>query len=126
MNIEATKVSNCLVRAKLHPLQGKEGSSKYRKRRYEVCNNVTGATIFSSAVSGDIFKINHSLNYDVKCFMYLMTCKQYNNTRKKLQFSFVIDGITITRIMLKILIGKSHVCKNTSKKNFAGRVTKAF
>ena len=116
-----------MVRAKLHPLQGKESFSKYRKKQYEVCNNVTGATIFSSAVSEDVFKINHSLNYDVKCLMYLMTCKQYNNTRKKLHFSFVIDGITTTtRIMLKILIGKSHVCKNISKKNFEGRVTWAF
>ena len=45
-------------------------------------------------MSEDMFKINHSLNYDVKCLMYLMACKQYNNTRKKLHFSFVIDGIT--------------------------------
>ena len=68
-----------LVRAKLYPLERKVGSSKCGKRRCEVCNNVTDASTFSSTVTGDTFKINHSLNCDDKCLIYLMTCKHCNN-----------------------------------------------
>ena len=60
---------------KLYPLQRKVGSSKCGKPRCEVCNNVNDTSTFSSTVTGDTFKINHSLNCDDK---YLMTCKQCN------------------------------------------------
>ena len=72
------KLRGYLVRAKLYPFQRKVGSSKCGKRRCEVCNNVTNTSIFSSTVTGDTFKINHSLNYDDKCLIYLVTCKQCN------------------------------------------------
>ena len=58
----ARKLSSYLVRAKLDPLQRKTDSWKCGKRRCEVWNNVTGTTILSSTVTGDTFKINHSLN----------------------------------------------------------------
>ena len=74
----ARKLSSYLVRAKLYSLERKVGSSKCGKRRCEVCNNVTDASTFSSTVTGDNFKINHSLNCDDKCLIYLMTCKQCN------------------------------------------------
>ena len=74
----ARKLSSYLVRAKLYPLQRKVGSSKCGKRRCEVCNNITDTFIFSSTVTGDTFKINHSLNCDCKCLIYLVTCKQCN------------------------------------------------
>ena len=72
------KLSSYLVWAKLYPLERKVGSSKCGKQRCEVCNNVTDASTFSSTVTGDTFKINHSLNCDDKCLIYLMTCKQCN------------------------------------------------
>ena len=72
------KLSSYLIRAKLCPLQRKVGSSKCGKRRCEVCNNVTDTSMFSSIVTGDTFKINHSLNCDDKCLIYLVTCKQCN------------------------------------------------
>ena len=56
----ARKLSGYLVWAKLYPSQRKVGSSKYGKRRCEVCNNVTDTSIFSSTVTGDTFKVNHS------------------------------------------------------------------
>ena len=59
-------------------MQRKVGSSECGKQRCEVCNNVTVATIFRSTVTGDTFKINHSLNCDDKCLIYLVTCKQFN------------------------------------------------
>ena len=61
---------------KLYPLQRKVGSSKCGKRWYEVCNNVTDTTIFSSTVTGDTFNINHSLNCDDNRLIYLETCKE--------------------------------------------------
>ena len=78
----ARKLSSYLVWAKLYPLQRKVGSSKYDKRRCEICNNVTDTSIFSSTMTGDLrfntFKINYSLNCDDKCLIYLVTCKQCN------------------------------------------------
>ena len=62
----ARKLSSYLVQAKLYPLQRKVGFSKCGKRRYEVCNNVTDTSTFRSTVTGDTFKINHSLNCDDK------------------------------------------------------------
>ena len=72
------KLNIYLVRAKLYRLQRRVGSSKCGKQRCEVCNNVTDASTFSSIMAGDTFKINHSLNCDDKCLIYLMTCKQCN------------------------------------------------
>ena len=74
----ARKLSSYLAWTKLYLLQRKVGSSKCGKQRCEVCNNVTDASTFSSTVTGDTFKINHSLNCDDKCLIYLMTCKQCN------------------------------------------------
>ena len=74
----ARKLSIYLVRAKLYLLQRKVRSSKCCKRRCEVYNNVADTSTFSSTVTGDTFKINHSLNCDDKCLIYLMTCKQCN------------------------------------------------
>ena len=74
----ARKLSSYFVRAWLYPFQRKVGSSKFCKRRCEVCNNVTDTSIFSSTVTGDTFKINHSLNCDDKCLISLKTCKQCN------------------------------------------------
>ena len=96
----ARKLSSYFVRTKLYPLQRKVGSSKCGKGQCEVCNKVTGTSIFSSTVTGDTFKINHSPNCDDKCLIYLVTCKSVtNNARVKLQLCFVIDGITIKTMM---------------------------
>ena len=122
----ARKLSSYLVRAKLYPLQRKVGSSKCDKRRCEVCNNVTDTSIFSSTVIGDTFKINHSLNCDDRCLIYLVTCKYVtNNTRVKLQICFVKDGRTI-KTMLESLTGTSLVCRNTYINIFRLRITKTF
>ena len=121
----ARKLSSYLVRAKLYPLERKVGSSKCGKRRCEVCNNVTDASTFSSTVTGDTFKINHSLNCDDKCLIYLITCKQCNKQYTgETKFSFIIDGLTI-KTMLENLTGKSLVCRNTYINIFRWRVTKA-
>ena len=121
----AQKLSIYLVWTKLYPLQRKVGSSKCGERRYDVFNNVTDTSTFNSAVTGDTFKINHSLNCDDKCLIYLITCKHCNKQYTgETKFSFIIDGLTI-KTMLENLTGKSLVCRNTYINIFRWRVTKA-
>ena len=57
------------------------GSKGCGKKRCEVCVNVCETDTFSSTVTEETFKINHKLNCDDKCLIYLCTCescgKQY-------------------------------------------------
>ena len=122
----ARKLSSYLVWAKLYPLQRKVGSSKYGKRRCEVCNNVTGTSIFSSTVTGDTFKIDHSLNCDDKCLIYLVTCKQCNKQYTSETTDLFRNRWNTIKTMLESLTGKSLVCRNTYINIFRLRVTKAF
>ena len=69
------KISSYLVRAKLYPLGRTVGSKKCGKSRCEVCLNVEETDTFTSSVTGETFKINHKLNCDDKCLIYLLTCK---------------------------------------------------
>ena len=125
------KLSGYLVWAKLYPLQRKVGSSKCGKRRCENCNNVTVTSIFSSTVTGDTFKINHSLNCDDKCLIYLVTCKQCNKqytgeTTDLFNNRWNNYKDTAIKTIPESLTGKSLVCKNTYTNIFRLRVTKAF
>ena len=74
----ASRISSYLVRAKLYPLERCVGSRQYKKRRCEVCTNVTETDTFSSTVTGETFQINHELNCDDKCLIYLLKCKVCN------------------------------------------------
>ena len=74
--MKCTEAYQFLILAKPYPLQRKVGSSTYGKRRCEVCTNVTDTSTFSSIVTGDTFKIKHSLNCDDECLIYLVTYKQ--------------------------------------------------
>ena len=70
------KLSSYLVRAKLYPLHRRVGSKKCAKNRCEVCDYVTDTDTLTSTVTGESFKINHQLNCDDRCIIYLITCKQ--------------------------------------------------
>ena len=72
----ARKLSSYLVRAILYPLHRKVGSKNCAKNRCEVCDYVTDTDTFTSTVTGESFKINHQLNCDDRCIIYLLTCKQ--------------------------------------------------
>ena len=72
------KLSSYLVRAKLYPIDRIVGSKGCGKKRCEVCVNVCETDTFSSTVTGETFKINHKLNYDDKCLIFLFTCKCYD------------------------------------------------
>ena len=72
----ARKLSSYLVRTKLYPLHRKVGSKKCAENRCEVCDYVTDTDTFTSTVTRESFKINHQLNGDDRCVIYLLTCKQ--------------------------------------------------
>ena len=73
------KISVYLVIAKLYPLERFVGSRQCKKRRCEVCTNVTKTGAFSSTVTGEAFQINHKLNCDDKCSTYLLKFKLLKN-----------------------------------------------
>ena len=72
------KISICIVRAKLHPLERAAGSYKCGQRICEVSDVISETITFSSTVTGEIFKINHRFNCNDKCLVYLATCKIRN------------------------------------------------
>ena len=64
------------MRAKLYRIERTVGSFKCTKKRCEVCENVNITDSFTSSVTQNTYKINHKLNCDDKCLIYLLTCKQ--------------------------------------------------
>ena len=69
----ARKLGSYLARAKLYPIKRTVGSLKYAKKSCELCENVNTTGSFTSSVTQNIYKINHKLNCDDKCFIYLLT-----------------------------------------------------
>ena len=69
------KISRHLVRAKLYPLERKIDSEKCGKSRCEVCLNIEETGTFTSTATGESFKINHKLNCNDNCLIYLVTFK---------------------------------------------------
>ena len=69
----ARKLSSYLVRAKLYPLDRIVGSKGCGKKRCDLCVNVCETDTFSSTVTGETSKINHKLNCDNECLIYLFT-----------------------------------------------------
>ena len=66
------KISSYLARAKLYPLDRVVGSTKCGKKRCEACVNVSKTNTFSSNITDEIYKINHKLNCDDNCLIYLL------------------------------------------------------
>ena len=63
------------MRSKLYPLRRALGSKQCKKRRCKVCTNVTEIDSSSSTMTGETFHINHKLNCDDKCLIYLFKFK---------------------------------------------------
>ena len=70
----ARKLSSYLVRAKLYPLERTVGSVRCKGKRCQICHNVKETKTFTSTTTGKIFKINHKLNCNDTCLVYLLTC----------------------------------------------------
>ena len=73
----ARKISSYLVRVKLYLLERKVGFEKCVKSRCEVCLNIQETDTFMNTTTGESFKINHKLNCNANCLIYLLTCKCY-------------------------------------------------
>ena len=72
----ARKLGGHLVRAKLYPIEWSVGSFKCSGKRCQVCLNVTETKTFSSTVTEKESIINHKINCNDKCLIYLLTCKK--------------------------------------------------
>ena len=115
--------SSYLVRAKRYPLERNVGSKKCGKSRWEVCLNIQETDTFTSTRTGESFKINHKLNCDDNCLIYLLTCKccgeQYvgettdefrlrwnnykSNHRKMYRMKYVYKNICLSILKVKVI-----------------------
>ena len=66
-----------LVRSKIYPLERKVGSEKCKSKCCLVCLNVSETDVFQSFQTKVQYKINHQLNCNNKCLIYLLSCKVY-------------------------------------------------
>lgn len=75
----ARKIRSYLVKAKFYPLHRKVSRNKRAKNRCKDCDYVTDTDIFTntSTATGETFKINNQSNFDDRCIIYLLKCKQY-------------------------------------------------
>ena len=64
-----------LIRSKTYPLDRKVGSKKCKNKRCLVCLNVSKMDVFQSFQTKEQYKINHQLNCNDKCLIYLLSCK---------------------------------------------------
>ena len=67
------KISSYLVRAKLYPIERTVGSFRCGSKCCEVCKYITETDNFTSSVTGETYKINHHLDCNDKCLVYLLT-----------------------------------------------------
>ena len=68
------KISSYLVRARLYPIERTAGSFRCGNKHCEVCKYITETDTFTSSVTGETYKINHRLDCNDKCLVYLLTC----------------------------------------------------
>ena len=64
-----------LVRSKVYQLERKVGSAKFNGKRCQVCLNINETDNFESFQSKQKYKINHYLNCNDKCLIYLLSYK---------------------------------------------------
>ena len=64
-----------LVRFKVYALKRKVGSGKCNGEHCQVCLNIIETDTFDSFQTKQKYKINHHLNCNNKCLIYLLPCK---------------------------------------------------
>ena len=105
------KLSSYLVRDKPYPIDRIVGSKGCGKKRCEVCVNICETDTFASTVTGETFKINHKLNCDDKCLIYLFTCECCGKQLEKPLGSLGSGGTTID-VMTGNILGMRIVFRN--------------
>ena len=68
-------LKSVLVRSKVYPLERKVGSAKCSGKRCQVCLNINETDTFEPFQTKQKYKINHHLNCNYKCLIYLLPCK---------------------------------------------------
>ena len=68
------KLSNYLVRAKMHPIERIVGSKNCGSKRCGFFINVNERSTFTSTVTGETFIINHKFDCNARCLVYILTC----------------------------------------------------
>ena len=71
----ARNLKSFLVRSKVYSLERKTGSEKCNGKRYLVCLNIAETDTFEFFQTKKQYKINHNLNCNEKCLVYLLSCK---------------------------------------------------
>ena len=71
----ARNLKSFLVRLKVYPLDRKVGSEKCNGKRCLVYLNVAERDTFESFQTEKQYKINHNLNCNDECLIYLLSCK---------------------------------------------------
>ena len=64
-----------LVKSEIYSLERKVGSEKCKSKCCLVCFNVSEMDVFQSFQTKKQYKINHQLNCNDKCLIYLLSCK---------------------------------------------------
>ena len=59
----------------MYPLERKAGSAKCNGKHCQVCLNINETDTFESFQTKQEYKINHRLNCNGKCLIYLLSCK---------------------------------------------------
>ena len=111
-NRSARKLSSYLIRAKLYPINRIVGSKGCGQKRCEVCVNVCETDTFSSTVTGETYKINHKLNCDDRCLIYLFTCECCGKYMLEKPLGSLGLGGTAINVMIGNILGMRIVSKN--------------
>ena len=122
----ARKLSSYLVRAKLYTLERTVGSAQCKGKRCQTCHNVKETETFTSTTTGKTFKINHKLNCNDKCLVYLLTfnvcLKQYVGQTVE-EFRYRWNNYRTMVVNIKRM---AHVYSNTFLSIFLRRDKVAF
>ena len=71
----AGNLKSFLVRSKVYLLERKVGSTKCNGKRCQVCLKISKTDNFESFQTKQKYRINHHLNCNDKCLIYLLSCK---------------------------------------------------
>ena len=69
------KVKDDIVRSKLYPLERNVGCEGCGNGRCQVCKNIKVTDTFDSFTTKKSYKINHKLDCNGKCLIYLFSCR---------------------------------------------------
>ena len=75
VSFRSARKLNFLIRSKVYPLERKICPEKYNGKRCLVCLNVAETDTFESFQTKKQYRINHKLNCNDKCLVYLLSCK---------------------------------------------------